>query len=67
MSDIRARVVTHGPGVYEMWCDEHSTVADPETGFAPQAAMTPDAAYAQRRVDSHNAKWHAEAAQEEER
>lgn len=54
-------VVPRGPGVYQMWCDVHSTEVDPATGFAPPDVLTPDLAYAQSRVDSHNAKWHPPA------
>lgn len=57
----QAVVVDRGPSGYEMWCPYHSTVADAATGFAPPTALTGDRDYAQRRVDSHNAKWHAPA------
>ena len=55
---LKARVVEHYHGVFEMWCDQHGIEAEPDTGFAPPQVLTHDRAYAQRRVDSHNAKFH---------
>lgn len=58
---VSAIVIEHRKGIYEIWCDQHSTEADANTGFAPQAVLTDSAIYAQKRVDSHNQKWHAES------
>lgn len=57
---VEARVVEHANGVFEPWCDQHGIEADPKTGFAPQQILTPDRVWAQRRVDSHNRKFHSE-------
>ena len=58
MAEFRARVITHRPGLYELWCDEHSVSAMPRSQYAPQAVLTNSLEYAQKRVDSHNEKWH---------
>lgn len=58
MNDLKARVITRRVGLYEIWCDQHSVEADPNTGFAPRPVLTSDLAYAKRRVTSHNLKWH---------